>query len=468
MTNEKPNGRPESRGERAEVVGPAAFGSAAVGAEFARHVALATDSFQESMVVFARKAEQNIPPDKVKGFLFECIEAAKFNRNAARAGSPIRAEVTGSVEGGGHAAADIRLTGGSREKLVQAKASNDPNWTARQATLDKYDGMDVLVPNDKVDEVNRNLAQRGESRRAVGELRSGKVASGGTSTRELGRATANPKLYRLAAEAKQVGVEAAVTGARAAAVGAVIGASLSTISNVHSYMAGKTDGRTAVGNVAKDTVMSGARVGGAGALGPVIRNVGKRAGLDSLAKSNLATAVASGLIEVGGTVYAFAKGEITAEETAERIGETGCATASGIYVGAAAGAVFGPPGALVGSVAGYMAMSWVYQSSLAVLQQARLAEEEAERVVALCAEATRAMEQQREVFEAHLDAWLNRREDTFRACFAGIDEALAERDPEDAVKELARLTAMTGKALRFKDFNDFDGFMTRSRDPLAI
>ena len=66
-----------------------------------------------------------------------------------------------------------------------------------------------------------------------------------------------------------------------------------------------------------------------------------------------------------------------------------------------------------------MAMSWVYQSSLAVLQQARLAEEEAERVVALCAEATRAMEQQREVFEAHLDAWLNRREDTFRAVFRG-------------------------------------------------
>ena len=45
-------------------------------------------------------------------------------------------------------------------------------------------------------------------------------------------------------------------------------------------------------------------------------------------------------IKVGATVYDFAKGEITAEDAAGQIGEYGCTTASGIYLGAGAGGRF--------------------------------------------------------------------------------------------------------------------------------
>jgi len=444
------------------------FGGVAFVAELAKNVAQATDTFGEGMVAFSAKAHQTTPPDKLKGFLFEYVETAKFNRNAALSGSHARAEVAGGAKGGGHAPADIELIGSGAKKLVQLKASDNPRWLADQAVKSKYDGMDVLVPKDKADPVNRILAEKGESRRVVGELQSGQVTSGGTDKSEVNRATSNPKSYRLAMEAKQIGVEAAQTAAYAAMAAAIVGGALSTISNVRAYLAGKTDARTAAGNVAKDAAVASARGGGAGALGAVVRQFGPRVGLRSLSKSNIATAIASALIEVGSTVYAFAKGKITAEEAAERIGENGCATASGIYLGAGAGAIFGPAGAIAGSIAGYMAMSWAYQSSLALLRRAQLAEEEAARVVALCAEAAQAMEQQREVFEVRVDAWLNRREDAFRTCFAHIDKSLVEGETEAAVTELARLTAMTGKALRFKDFNDFEQFMTQSRDPLVI
>ena len=460
--------QPESQGERTTSRSGAELGGATLAAELTKNVAAATDKFSEGMIAFGSKAQWDTRPDKLKGFLFEYIEAAKFNRNAARAGSSARAEVMGSMTGGGHALADIKLTGSGAKKLVQLKVSENPRWLADEAIKPKYDGMDVLVPRDKVDEVNRILAEKGTRRKVIGELQSGQVASGGTKLSQVKWAASSPKLYRLAMEAKQVGIEAVATGAHAAAAGAVIGGAQSTISNVGAYLAGKTDVRTAATNVAKDAAASSVRAGGAGALSAVVRNLGPRAGLHSLSKSNIATAVASGLIEVGGTVYSFAKGEIPVEEAAERIGETGCATASGIYFGAGAGAIFGPVGAVVGSIAGYMVTSWAYRSSLAVLQRARLAEEDAARVVALCAEAAWAMEQQRETFEVRMDAWLNRREDAFRTCFVQIDKALVDGETDAAVTELARLTAMTGKAIRFRDFNDFEQFMTQSRDPLVI
>ena len=114
-------------------------------------------------------------------------------------------------------------------------------------------------------------------------------------------------------------------------------------------------------------------------------------------------------------------------------------------------------------------MVWIYQSSLAILKQARLAEHEPKRLIALCAEAaTRAMDQQREMFESQMAAFLNQQNKIFRLCFSAIDEALAADEPDDCVRGLACLTAMTGQALKFKEFEDFNEFMTESKAPLVL
>lgn len=467
MRDDEPQASAREKGESHGTASAGGFGGGQVGAELASGEAAATDAFAKQMALFAERAKEKTDGKLLKGKLFEIIEAAKFDRNAARAGKTVRAYVT-AEEGQPTSAVDIVLRDGSgTPREVQAKAWGKAKDLAKQATKEKYDGMDVLVPKDKVEATNRKLAQKGKNREVVGELRSGGAASGGTSSVELEWAKDNPKLYRIAVEAGQVGREVAVTGAHAAVGGAVLGGALSTISNVHAYMAGQTDGRTAIRNVATDSAKSGLRGGSSGAMGAVIRQAGSRTALQTLAKSNVASAVAAGVVEVGVTVYEFAKGEITAEEAAGRIGETGSAAASGIYVGVAAGAIFGPAGAVVGSVVGYMAMSWVYQSSLAILQRARLAEEEAYRVIAFCTEATRAMDRQREVFEGRLETWLTRREEAFQACLKSIDDALVDDEVEDTVEALACLAGMTGRALRFKGFEEFDQFM-QSPDPLVI
>lgn len=470
MLDDEPRTPAEEKPEESDAAA-GGFAGGQIGAELAKHEAAATDAFAEQMALFAQRAREKTDAELLKGKLFEFIEAAKFNRNAARAGKTVRAHVK-AAEGQPTGAVDIALKEGSRTtREIQAKAWRNPEDLARQATKEKYDGMDVLVPKDKVRATNRELADKGESRQVVGELRSGEVASGGTTSSELRLAKDNPKLYRIAVEAKQVGREAAVTGANAAAGAALIGGALSACSNVGSYLAGETDGRTAIRNVATDAAKSGARGGSSGALGAVIRQAAARSsrvGARALAKSNVASAVAAGAVEVGVTVYEFAKGEITADEAAARIGETGCAAASGIYVGAAAGAIFGPAGAVLGSVVGYTAMSWVYQSSLAILQRASFAEDEAARLVALCAAAVQAMDRQREAFEAALETRLATREDVVQGCLAEIDGALADDDADGTVMALANLAGLTGRALRFRDFAEFDSFMTESDDPLLI
>ena len=52
-----------------------------------------------------------------------------------------------------------------------------------------------------------------------------------------------------------------------------------------------------------------------------------------LSKSNVATAVAAGLIEVGVVVYDYANGTIDGREAGERLGGAACGTASSIGIG---------------------------------------------------------------------------------------------------------------------------------------
>ena len=112
--------------------------------------------------------------------------------------------------------------------------------------------------------------------------------------------------------------------------------------------------------------------------------------------------VASGLLDAGVIVREYSKGDMTAETVAERLGQTGCTTISGIYAGAATGAVLGPVGAAVGSVAGFMLAAMVYQSCLDVFKEAQLGRDGSKRLAALGYEAVQVMERQRQALEAEL------------------------------------------------------------------
>ena len=430
--------------------------------------AAASDAMRDGMELFLDKAGQwkNLGVGQKKGHLFECIEAAKFNTAAARKGSGVRAHVTATEAGRAHDPVDVEIRGG-RGKVFerhQLKASNNPRGTARSLSDPKYAGMRKHAPRDQVDVVRH--VTRDED--VTGELRHQGVSSGGTDLRELRSAAENPKGYAFRQELRQVGREALAAGGNAAAAGAVLGGAISAIENLRACSKGEIDGRRAARNVVSDTARSGVRSGGTGMLGAFLRHVASKAGIPALARSNVATAAAAGLVETADTVRDYAKGRISIEAAAERLGQTGCCTASGLHAGAAAGAVFGPGGAAVGSIAGYVLAATVYQSCIAVIREARLAEEEADRIVALSGHAVRVMDQRREQMERMLTTRLDARSAAVAGCCDAVDRALVVNRPDKAVRALSGLAAMYGKRLRFRDFEDFDRFMTESGAPLVL
>ena len=100
-----------------------------IGNEFSKNVQQGTQNVIEGMNLFLKvaKSKENVGFEQVKGNLFEYIEAAKFNKNAANTGDRTRAIITDAV-GRPHDEADIELVRGDKVvRSVQAKFSKTQN-----------------------------------------------------------------------------------------------------------------------------------------------------------------------------------------------------------------------------------------------------------------------------------------------------------------------------------------------------
>ena len=438
------------------------------------------DAINDGMKLFWEAVEkhENVSEEFKHGNFFEYIEAAKFNNEAARRGSPLHAHVT-AAEGDPHAAADIVITNRDEVvKEVQAKSSDNPSSLSHSLSDPKYHGMDKLVPKGQEERVatlaghnaqhnNAHAADYSDtSDHVTGELHAGHISSSGTSYRELKFITENPEQYAEAHGAMSLPEEVLDLGLHAAEAGFIVMGAINLTKNGIQVWKGAITPTEA----AQNTLLSAAKAGGrsafAGGLGSVFRNIGHAVGSEALSKSNVATSLAAGLIRTARTVRSLARGDITAEQAMEEIGQTGCATLSGVYAGAVGAIFFPPAGAIMGSMGGYIVAIQIYQSCIAILKRARLAEQESCRIVSLREESCKIMKQQRIDFEDRLGNKLKMQRQEFDRYFALIDQGLYGNQPEIAVMGLNAFARIFGKKLMSID--EFNNFMLNSKDPLII
>ena len=118
--------------------------------------------------------------------------------------------------------------------------------------------------------------------------------------------------------------------------------------------------------------------------------------------------------------------------------------------------MFGPVGAAVGSVAGYLLAANVYQSCIAVLKETLLTGTEAERVEALGCEAIQTMGAQRLEFEEKLGDLLNEQQNAFDRYFNAVEQSLLTDQTSDAHQALGELVAICGGRLQLEALERLD------------
>lgn len=361
---------------------------------------------------------------RLKGFLFERIEAARINVSAARKGLDVRSRLTADSPGGG---TDLRvdiqvISNGRVVEEIQAKGSENAWWLAQEFSRPKYDGTTRLVQSDMEEWV---IVKVVEAVRVCGKLEDYALGQGGM----------------------QIAREAAMTGGYATAAGAIFGGALSSVQNAYAVSQGEIGRDEAVLNVKDDTVRSGVRSGATGVLGTVIRHVANRAGLTAFKQANVATAVGAAMIEAGGIVHEYAKGRLPADAVAERLGQTGCTTVAALYLGARTGRAFGPLGAVVGSVAGYLLAASVYQSCVQFIRESSQNQEELQRVAPLGYEAARVLGHRRWEMEGELaDSPDDLRVELY-GHFADIDRALVTERGNETAKSMGKLLGLLDERL---------------------
>lgn len=449
------------------------FVASQVGASMTNNIANASNEAYAGMDLLRSEGERmiNVLKDKKQGNLFEIIERTKFNMDAASKDLSQRAVTTAEL-GLPHDPADILIKdGGKVVREVQAKSSNKASSALFEMSNEKYNGMQKLFNSDKVDKARELAEKRVESgtlkapeyadtlENMTGELKHGEVHSGSTTYDEAMKAADNYNQYARNFEIEQFKKELGKSVKNTAVASSVIGGGISIVKNSIAYSKDEISKEELVGNVVIDTSKSAVKGGATGGISTGIRTVAQKSGNMALAKTNVATSIAAGLIDVGITAVSYVRGDIDSEEAMIQVGEKGFNTMSSVYAGMAAGVVFGPGGALVGSLVGYMLASNVYQTCIDTFKNMKLREDEATRLISLYDESIRVMKEERRNFEKYMEARLDRNYKQFKKIVYILDEGIRNDDLSSCLFGMSDLANYFGKELKYSNFADFDNFM---------
>lgn len=463
-------------------ISAAAISGGMVGRLTTENLANATDAMSAGMDLLMQAIGRNkVSVDILQGNAFEYIEATKFNVDAAIQRTSKHAVVTAST-GNPTAPADIKIMqNGTLLQDVQAKSISDPAQATFKLSDSKYSGMQKVVPKGGQAERIRELAdQRAStgtlkkdnhsdtSQNVTDRLHHDEVSSSGTTRHEAERAATDPGGYGKLQVGKQLAREMGTAALNAGVVSAIVGATMSAVTNGMAYHRREISGREAIKQTLTDGAKAGAKGAATGFLSAGIRFGATKLGLRAVAKANPATVIAASTLDIGASVLKWIRGEISRNELVDRVSATGTCAAAGYWVGAIGGAALGPAGAVAGSLAGYMVASQLQKVTVTILRGAKLAEEQARIIEQLSAESRAAMIATRQEFEAWIDENLATSAAKFRQAFAALEGSLGKSRPDDAIAATADLAALFGQELLFRSQEDFDAFMLTEGNSLTV
>ena len=456
-----------------------------VGSMASANAQSATNAAVDGMDLFRWKMStpiiQNGHFDQQKGNLFEYIEAAKFNTDAASKGMSARAVVTDQYDPS--AAADILIKDGGRvRKEVQAKfvkshGSNGKENSAAKSVFDqaggqkhhwgKYKGMDKLIRKDEnynadgsmlkeAKKIAKHYAKSGDIYASeyedvydtlTDELHYDKATSGGTTFEEAQKAYAEPEKYAKSFERKAVRNEMKCTASNMAKASFVTTGIVSGVTNMFDVFQDRKELADALCDVGADAVKGGSAL---------------------LSDSMAATVMAGGIIDGGVALYSYACGEIDEEQLKEQLVDTTAKAATTIYFTKAVGAIMGSAVNPILPMAVYTTASYVVTCTREIIKNANLNAEEYDRMTAILIESTREMNEYHEKFKAHVVSCERRQREMFDRFINTFEYNLETGENYDqALLAICQFADEAGIALQHVEFDDFSNAM-RSKSSFVL
>jgi len=459
----------------------------------------ATNAAVDGMDFFRTKVASSIIQNgdfaQGKGGLFEYIEAAKFNVDAAGKGATARAVLTDIKNP--QAAADILIKEGSRTRReVQAKfvqvSKDGRDVSAAKSVFDqaggqkghygKYKGMDRLIR--KQDDYNTEGSLLQEAKKLAkaradsgsmyaddyrdvyehltDELRYDDVNSGGTTIEEVRFAYDSPETYSAEFEKRVVRAEMKASAANMAKASFVTTGIVSGIANMAAVIKNEKDLDEALGEVGRDAVQGAAKGAATGVVSTAIRYQGIKAGSALLSDAVASTVMAGGVIDGGVALLDYARGEISEVELRDRIIDTTAKATTTIFFSKAVTAIMGKAVSPIVPFAVYTTASYVFTATREIIKNANLQAEEYDRMAAILYESKRQTDQYKAQLQLQIAQVAENQRIMMNEFLTSFNYNLETGENYDeAFRAIVRFADQAGIALQHASFTDFSEAMKR-------
>ncbi len=320
------------------------------------------------------------------------------------------------------------------------------------------------------EEAQKQLSRAKRYENARSRIRQSKV-----TTEEALAARNDPKKFTV----KEVATDSFAAGVQSMKSSMVIAGVIAVAQNSAAVINGEKDAVDAAIDSIETTADAGAVAFATGTAGTVLKAVMHTSKSDiirRLGTTNAPAMIVTGVVDITECLVQFAKGNLTALQLLERLGEKGvCAVASGIgatFGGTAAGALFGTGAIIAGGVAGgmasYFVCSVIYNKAIDILRDAKIAKDRREYIEAMCADAIENMRIYQQILTEYCQKELGIKQKAFDDFFAMVDKSICKNDINGFYRSFDGLEKVFGIDTGFDSFDEFDAFMSNDSTILSF
>lgn len=293
------------------------------------------------------------------------------------------------------------------------------------------------------------------------------IRDSGVSTEEAMEARINHKKF----VAKELVEDSHNAGIEAAKGAFMLSGAISSAQNIYAVISEEKSLDEAVLDVVATTGKASAMAYGIGATGTAIKSVmhsSKSAVTRALGKTNAPAMMVTATIEIGKSLKRYAGGEIDEEELLEELGEKGTGMVAASYGSAIGTLVLPGIGTVIGGMIGYTVSSLLYNESLKILKEARISEERRKVIESFNDKAIGEMKKYQEEIKAMNHKEYLRRENFFGEVFKNINYSIMNNNIDSLFTSINELGKEFNIDLQFKNFEEFDKFMSDDDTMLTI